>query len=559
MMWSSMRSTVASLVWGSSLVHSAMNIDGTQAVAPLTEADPSPIDDMHTYYPDQHDCPVPCIDYSNTHSWITYLSVDRLRRCQEPMLLQFSITQPLDDPAFGILIRSCSFGSGSDTNATFASPMKNPKKAKYLFQPSLDFAPACTTNGKEIQEKLELATSTGSIGDKGEVVGMLEGMQQYFDAKDNCDENFLFAYHKEMVASIYIGAGLGKPTVQSALRASVGRLGTGGSRTVAQLCGGGRLPDRVFGISIDTSGNLAAVQKTALEWSKGICAEEHLKSTEVLPNVKVLDLAGSSNTSISNSTLISDKASSSSRLQRKWTGNRRNGLKTRATCRYTKVVSGDSCGALVARCGISSDDLSKFNPKSNLCASLMPGDYICCSAGDPYTLPKPPKPQPQPDGTCASHLIKNGDTCRDLALQYGVTIEDLEKWNKSKTWAWSECKDMLVGYSMCVSDGSALMPPPQQGTQCGPLVPGTQKPTNKSVSLADLNPCPLKTCCSNWGYCGVFPGHCEIHAPKGGSPGSKEKNFQNTCISGCGSEIKQNSGPPAAFQRIVTMRPNRLL
>jgi len=39
-------------------------------------------------------------------------------------------------------------------------------------------------------------------------------------------------------------------------------------------------------------------------------------------------------------------------------------------------------------------------------------------------------------------------------------------------------------------------------------------------------------------------------APPGGGPGSKEKGFQNTCVSNCGMDIKKVSGPPAAFQRI---------
>lgn len=58
-----------------------------------------------------------------------------------------------------------------------------------------------------------------------------------------------------------------------------------------------------------------------------------------------------------------------------------------------------------------------------------------------------------------------------------------------------------------------------------------------------MNPCPLKACCSNWGFCGVFPGHCDVHAPEGGGPGTKEIGFQNTCVSNCGSEIKTNSVP----------------
>lgn len=48
----------------------------------------------------------------------------------------------------------------------------------------------------------------------------------------------------------------------------------------------------------------------------------------------------------------------------------------------------------------------------------------------------------------------------------------------------------------------------------------------------------------------MFPAHCQVNAPLGGGPGSKNKDAQFTCISNCGTEIKTVSGPPAAFQRI---------
>jgi hypothetical protein len=107
-------------------------------------------------------------------------------------------------------------------------------------------------------------------------------------------------------------------------------------------------------------------------------------------------------------------------------------------------------------------NFAKYNPRTNLCTSLQEGDPVCCSAGD---LPSAAVAAPKPgsDGVCATHLIQNGDTCSTLATRYGVTVDDIEKWNKGKTWAWTECKDMLLGYNLCVSDGYAPMPPSQQG------------------------------------------------------------------------------------------------
>ncbi|KAK4072464.1 CAZyme family GH18 and CBM24 [Trichoderma harzianum] len=549
-MWLAKRSAAVFILWGTGFVRSAINIDGSQAVEPVSEDDPSPIADINTYYPDRYDCPLPCIDLANTHTWTPYLSVDRLKRCNEPMLLQLSITQPLDDPISNILIRSCTLGSQETPSfKSTVSSIQNPKKGKNLFRGgSLKNSPACAITGFEVDDKLVLAKSSSGKGNGREIASLLESMSEYFEAKDNCDENFLFAYHKETVASVYIGAGLGKPTVSSALKslaASVHDSNSISSHTVAQLCGSGRLSTRTFGVSVDTTGDLAAVQKTALGWSNGICASKgDLITAGNLAGVKVLDIGGN------NSTFNSEKSSLTSRAA-SWISQRdkhaRNMLDERATCRYIQVVPGDSCGALASRCGISPADFTKYNPSPTLCSTLQPGDYVCCSSGTPFV---PPKPKPNPDGTCATHLIVNGDSCDALAKVNNITTAEIESFNKGKTWAWTACKDMLVGYNMCLSTGRAPIPPPQAGAECGPLVAGTKLPADNTTSLADLNPCPLKACCSNWGFCGVFPAHCDVHAPSGGGPGTKEPGYQNTCVSNCGNKIKSNSGPPATFQRI---------
>ena len=541
---------IAFVLWGSGLVHAAINLDGSWAVAPVTEDDPSPISDPSTYYPALHDCPLPCVDYSNIHSWIPYFSVDRLRRCEDPMLLKFSVTQSLNDSSSTVLIRSCTLGhQQNDTSArTTHISVENPKKSKNLFQPTLQYAPACAAAGTEVSAKVELAASTEGWEDADGAVSLLRGMGRFFDAEDNCDENFLFGYHQKTVVGIYVGAHIGKPTITSSLAALGDHLGTQGTlsnRTVAQLCSDDREPERVFGIFVDTTGDLAAAQETAWEWSHGSCVTDpELRPAGDLPGVKILEISSVTKTFGRHSTL-SGNSTSTRNSTSVFTG-----LNKRDTCSYIQVESGDGCWSVSQRCGISTADLEDYNPKEDFCDTLQPGDYVCCSAGDPYEEPKPDPPKENPDGTCASHLIQEGNTCDVLATQYGVTVQDLEDWNEGKTWGWTDCKGAMLGYKMCVSSGNPPLPAPQAGSQCGPLVPGTELPTDPDVSIAELNPCPLKSCCSNWGYCGVFPGHCTINAPEGGGPGSKLPDAESTCISNCGTEIKQNSGPPDSFQRI---------
>jgi len=85
----------------------------------------------------------------------------------------------------------------------------------------------------------------------------------------------------------------------------------------------------------------------------------------------------------------------------------------------------------------------------------MPNDYVCYSAGDPYVPPKPAYPKPNAGGTCSMHLIWDIDTRSILADRYIVTVADIEKWNKSKAWAWNSCQNMKGGYNLCASDGGA--------------------------------------------------------------------------------------------------------
>jgi hypothetical protein len=247
------------------------------------EDGPSPIGVPDTYMPDQHDCPILCIDYSNIRSWISYQSVDRLARCHDPTLLQFSVTQALDDPASNILIRSCKLKTGSGVVST-TTHMENPKKANNLYPRPFDYAPTCTATGTQVQDRLEPAASSGIKGSGAEVASLLESLQPFFDARDNCNEKFLFASHKQTVVSIYIGDNLGKATATSALRALALRLRNDegvADRTVAQLCSTGRRTERVFGIFIDNTGDLVTAQKTALEWSEGKCAGKGGENLEI--------------------------------------------------------------------------------------------------------------------------------------------------------------------------------------------------------------------------------------------------------------------------------------
>lgn len=393
-------------------------------------------------------------------------------------LLQFSVSQPLNDAQASTLIRSCTLGELSASIASTVTPdeVPNPKKDKNLTITPLDSAAACLSSGIEVSEKVELFTS-GHAEDATEtkrVLALLDGMQDFFGADDNCDESFAFAYHNEFVVGVYVGSHLGRSSIQSSLKSLTEQYlhNSMPPQVVAELChSNGTDPEHVLGVVIENTRNLASVQDKALQWSKGRCvSKEGFTAAELPQGAKIHKLALQNNGSLeTNTTYVRPllngtspaefKRSPSVSLAFEFGGER---LHKRATCSYLTVVTDDTCPSLVKRCSISSSEFVKYNPKTSLCSTLKAGDYICCSAGD---LPQAglPTPKPGADGVCATYLIGNGDTCDVLSKRYGVTIDDIEKWNKGKTWAWTVCKDMLFGYNMCLSDGFAPMPPSQQG------------------------------------------------------------------------------------------------
>lgn len=324
--------------------------------------------------------------------------------------------------------------------------VKNPKKDDGLFDPGLATAPACLASGAEVTRDVNISVgSNNGAANSNEVDKILDGMQTFFEAKDNCDESVVFAYYKKTVASLYIGNSYGKATASSI----ISTVKSSGGR-IAQICGSQR--SGALGVFIDTSGNLAAAQKAAITWNSGKCVQAEGRSNgKSLQKVKTWEIANQDDNTSSTSNRPSMRIVS----------------KTPIFCTLTYTD-----GALQAKS----------------------------------------------DGTCATHLVVGGDICFDLAKKYKISTNDIEKFNKGKTWAWNGCSSMIPGQFICVSEGLPPLPAAVANAVCGPQKPGTTAPADPSTSIADLNPCPLNACCSIHGYCGTLPEFCEVHAPPGKPP-----------------------------------------
>lgn len=217
------------------------------------------------------------------------------------------------------------------------------------------------------------------------------------------------------------------------------------------------------------------------------------------------------------------------------------------TCKYVQVQQGDTCeGIANSRCPqkISLNQLAKFNGGSqSFCTNLKLKSVVCCSEGTKPDL----RPKKNPDGSCATHIVRKDDTCFDIQEKYLLEKGDIEKFNQKKTWGFTGCLDMIGDMIICISDGTAPMPAIIGNAVCGPQKRGTVRPTD-GTKLADLNPCPLNVCCNIWGQCGTTKDFC-IDTSVDGAPGTAAKGTYG-CISNCGMDIVNNKQPPANFGRI---------
>ncbi|KAG8716097.1 hypothetical protein FRC09_016055 [Ceratobasidium sp. 395] len=174
-----------------------------------------------------------------------------------------------------------------------------------------------------------------------------------------------------------------------------------------------------------------------------------------------------------------------------------------ADCKTATVGSPYStCYDIYTAAKITAAQLSSYNPGLD-CSKLQIGQKLCISTG---TLPSN-APKPNPDGSCYTYTAVSGDYCALIATKFSITTAQIESWNAGN-YKWKGCASLQVGYKLCVSSGKPPPIPVNPNLQCGPESPGNAT-------------CPLKACCSAYGFCGTTADFCK--ASPSGDP----------CLSNC--------------------------
>ncbi|KAH0498490.1 hypothetical protein TgHK011_005743 [Trichoderma gracile] len=466
------------------------------------------------------------------------------------------------------------------------------------------------------------STSSKSNGDDTlaeDIVLAGRQLQNYLSAgKPSCTKNVIaVAYSRSTVVGLFAGAevfqhGIHAEVLNRFLQDVEGDNASPSS-LVVQLCPeSGRGADYAIGIVAAPAQDLTLVQEALQTWTGGKCVSGSFEAfmTVTLRVPRQAEIPGGPMKSFSLTTGPPEEVYARAKPR----------LAARpAACRTTIVPSGVGCSAVAQRCGISQSDLQKYNPDKDFCKTLVADQKVCCSVG---TLPDsiPPSrsdgtcetksvfggdscasmaqkcglqpaafttlhghdkefcsslvvgqpvccthgrlpdisPKPGKDGSCFVYAIKKDDGCSSIAASHGITVADIEQYNK-KTWGWNGCKSLDENAQICLSTGKPPFPVSVSNAVCGPQVVGTRKPPfGRSDDWAKLNPCPLNVCCNIWGQCGTTDEFCAISKSTTGAPGTSAPG-KTGCISNCGRDIIKSS-PPNNTMRIAyyeSWNPNR--
>ncbi|KAK2771652.1 hypothetical protein FQN53_004945 [Emmonsiellopsis sp. PD_33] len=531
-------------------------------------------------------CPLSCQESDNSTSGpgrALFPNAARLEACNETMLLDFVVRNEKTT------IRACT--------ADYTSTMKA------AYEPDDKTAALCPTpNHALLEASLKISHfSADKANDDGFAVQDLlsaghQVVNHFKSRKPSCVENALaFGYSKSAVVGVFGGAevhqhGLTTKVLNNLLNyAGANSLS---KTTVIQLCqADGRGADYGIGIIASSAKNLALVRETVRSWADGRCVSEveddakdwmtvtlrvpeskpddnnnatlPTAAVHLEPRSRLVARADCKTTTVEAGDgcwALADKCGISEDDLKKYNSRSKfcdtlvagesvccsSGTlpdtippgNSDGSCKTIKVVSGDSCASLATKCGLSPQDFTEVNPDSELCSALAVGQPVCCSRGELPDL----RPKPNPDGSCATYTTIADDSCSVIAASNGLKVEDIEDFNKN-TWGWSGCKHLFTEFKLCVSSGDPPMPAPVSGAICGPTVPGTEQPP-KGTNLTTLNPCPLKVCCNIWGQCGTTDDFCTVSESETGAPGTSAPGENGCkCVSNCGRDIIKGDPP----------------
>ncbi|KAM7196728.1 putative glycoside hydrolase family 18 protein [Naviculisporaceae sp. PSN 640] len=506
-------------------------------------------DEPYAYHQEFHPCPITCDDQLPSN-WTVYTDYERLARCDQPMLFDFSLYIPVTDPEAPTKLRVCNAGDRAASKPGFPVVNKTSTESilarRNLAPRAIPSSAACAApkNASETKASFLVSEQGAKADNQEDVVEVLTQLRHFFLTAE-CESTLMFAGAGDAVAGVYIGSGIAHDGLKSVVGALLDSIEDKGVTQTAiyQLCSDQRPRTNTFGVAISANGNITAVQNAVKTWNEAGCVGGFSNSSwsANAPKLSAAILEspfdqGLGTNHTTNSTLSIRNLDHHSRLGR------------RGMCRTRTVEANDGCHSLATKCGISTADFSKFNDK-DLCTdinALQPGMLVCCSEGGMDDL----KPKPGADGICATYHVQRDENCASIAGKHGLKVADINKFNQLKTWGFTTCDNLMADMNICLSEGKRPMPYPNKDALCGPTKPGSDSSyVEDDNDLINMNPCPLNACCNVWGQCGISKDFCVKRPNPFGGPGTSL--LKNGCISSCGNQIIKSDKAPIVYSRIA--------
>lgn len=313
-------------------------------------------------------CPKYCSDVGpDSSKWSVYADVERLKVCNETLVFDLNVFNKLEDSLTKTSIRVCTadFAKGSKSKRDEEASPEDPAVYEERISSSVRLVTEGSTDDSKAAESLMYAT---------------QQVSNYIDNKpavNGSRPTIAFGSSGSVLMALYTGHQVRQQGIhEELLKSFIKQIEENGASAsiLVELCDSDaeRGADYTVGIAASTKGDITFIQDATAKWANGTCVAEIQSNARVRPFAEIeLDVPGSA----ANSSTTSTKAK---RTRHQSQVNKRQGR----YCTTRQVVSGDSCGSLASKCGISGPKFEEYNNYDKaLCSSLTPGQHVCCSQG----------------------------------------------------------------------------------------------------------------------------------------------------------------------------------
>ncbi len=190
-------------------------------------------------------CPASCDETGpDTTNWTAYHDVNRLSWCNQTMLLDFTLYNPLDDPQSHATIRCCAAGpeipASSGANASAEATASRIAKRDNTTSDT-----ACVPNVHQSQVQAPLQIAINGSDASASVSDFMKASQQMAShlaqQKSGCQQTVSFAYSGSAVVGLFAGSAIHSQGIaRSVLQQFIASIESSGysESFLVQLCSG---------------------------------------------------------------------------------------------------------------------------------------------------------------------------------------------------------------------------------------------------------------------------------------------------------------------------------